>query len=92
MHPVLYAELICSDEGCAVIFEAWGDASDFERLACDCGCTLQVLAVCEAEPAWLPVVEVRAERVGFEPTRQVSPPTRFPVAHLKPLGHLSRAA
>ena len=32
-----------------------------------------------------------AERVGFEPTRQLSPPTRFPVAHLKPLGHLSRA-
>jgi ketosteroid isomerase-like protein len=33
-----------------------------------------------------------AERVGFEPTRQLSPPTRFPVAHLKPLGHLSRSA
>jgi pimeloyl-ACP methyl ester carboxylesterase len=32
-----------------------------------------------------------AERVGFEPTRQLSPPTRFPVAHLKPLGHLSGA-
>ena len=32
-----------------------------------------------------------ADRVGFEPTRQLAPPTRFPVAHLKPLGHLSRA-
>jgi hypothetical protein len=31
----------------------------------------------------------RAERVGFEPTRRFDPPTRFPVAHLKPLGHLS---
>src|SRR5204863_5349184 len=30
-----------------------------------------------------------AERVGFEPTRRFDPPTRFPVAHLKPLGHLS---
>src|SRR5213079_1367439 len=30
-----------------------------------------------------------AERVGFEPTRRYDPPTRFPVAHLKPLGHLS---
>jgi hypothetical protein len=30
-----------------------------------------------------------AERVGFEPTRQFDPPTRFPVVHLKPLGHLS---
>src|SRR5215210_8948253 len=29
------------------------------------------------------------ERVGFEPTRQREPPTRFPVVHLKPLGHLS---
>src|SRR5687768_5826667 len=32
-----------------------------------------------------------AERVGFEPTRQFDPPTRFPVVHLKPLGHLSGA-
>ena len=32
-----------------------------------------------------------AERVGFEPTRRVTPPTRFPVALLKPLGHLSGA-
>ena len=31
-----------------------------------------------------------AERVGFEPTRQFSPPTRFPIVHLKPLGHPSR--
>src|SRR5437870_5093871 len=31
------------------------------------------------------------ERVGFEPTRRNDPPTRFPVAHLKPLGHLSGA-
>ena len=31
----------------------------------------------------------KAERVGFEPTRQFDPPTRFPVVHLKPLGHLS---
>ena len=30
-----------------------------------------------------------AERVGFEPTRQLSPPTRFPIVHLKPLGHPS---
>ena len=28
--------------------------------------------------------------MGFEPTRRLSPPTRFPVAHLKPLGHLSK--
>ena len=34
----------------------------------------------------------RTEREGFEPSRQVSPPTRFPVALLKPLGHLSGCA
>ncbi len=30
-----------------------------------------------------------AERVGFEPTRERKPPTRFPGVHLRPLGHLS---
>ncbi len=30
-----------------------------------------------------------AERVGFEPTVPVSQNTRFPVVHLRPLGHLS---
>ena len=34
---------------------------------------------------------LQTERVGFEPTRQFDPPTRFPVVHLKPLGHLSTA-
>ena len=40
--------------------------------------------------AW-PAPSRGTERVGFEPTRQFDPPTRFPVVHLKPLGHLSRA-
>src|SRR4051794_28565892 len=32
-----------------------------------------------------------AEREGFEPSRRVLiPPTRFPVALLRPLGHLSK--
>ena len=31
-----------------------------------------------------------AEREGFEPSRRSSPPTRFPGALLRPLGHLSR--
>jgi hypothetical protein len=30
-----------------------------------------------------------AERVGFEPTRPLSEPTRFPVVSLQPLGHRS---
>src|SRR5215471_3928049 len=32
-----------------------------------------------------------AEREGFEPSRHLSAPTRFPVALLRPLGHLSEA-
>src|SRR5438046_8340877 len=39
---------------------------------------------------WRGVASVTdTERVGFERTRRFDPPTRFPVAHLKPLGHLS---
>jgi len=48
---VLYAILICSDLDCAEEFESWGDTTDFERLACDCGCTLEAIAFCEARPA-----------------------------------------
>ena len=33
-----------------------------------------------------------AEREGFEPSRHLSAPTRFPVVLLRPLGHLSEAA
>ena len=34
-------------------------------------------------------VLILAERAGFEPARHLSAPTRFPVALLRPLGHLS---
>ncbi len=34
----------------------------------------------------------QAERAGFEPARHLSAPTRFPVALLRPLGHLSEDA
>src|SRR6185312_7269954 len=34
---------------------------------------------------------LRTERAGFEPATQLSPRTRFPVALLRPLGHLSEA-
>jgi hypothetical protein len=54
MGRMLYAVLICSDEECAQEFEAWGDAGDFEKLACECGCTLQAIAFCEAQPATIP--------------------------------------
>ena len=39
---------------------------------------------------WVP--PPRTERAGFEPATQLSPRTRFPVALLRPLGHLSRAS
>jgi hypothetical protein len=62
-RAMLYAVLICSDEECAEEFEAWGDPSDFEKLVCDCGCTLQAIAFCEAQPAEIrpaaPVLELR---------------------------------
>jgi hypothetical protein len=37
-------------------------------------------------------VALLAEREGFEPSRREIPSTRFPVALLRPLGHLSRRA
>jgi hypothetical protein len=46
---MLYAILICSDPDCAEELEAYGELEDFEKLACDCGCTLQAIAFGEAE-------------------------------------------
>jgi hypothetical protein len=63
MARMLYAILICSDPACAEEFESWGEPADFEQLACDCGCTLQAIAFCEAQPAeispWAPRLELR---------------------------------
>ena len=60
---MLYAILICSDPECAEEFEAWGDPANFDKLVCECGCTLQAIAFCEAQPATIrppePVVELR---------------------------------
>ena len=36
------------------------------------------------------IYEQMAEREGFEPSNEVSPITRFPVAPVQPLRHLSR--
>jgi hypothetical protein len=60
---MLYATLICSDEECAEEYEAWGEPADFEKLVCECGCTLQAIAFCEAQPATIippaPALELR---------------------------------
>ncbi len=44
------AELLCSDEACALVVEAVGDLPELELLVCDeCACTLQIASVSEAE-------------------------------------------
>ena len=43
------ALLICSDGDCADLFEAYGSLEELEALACDCGCSLQILVVEDAE-------------------------------------------
>ncbi len=40
---MLVALLICSDGECDAVYEAWGDGRELAALACDCGCTLQVV-------------------------------------------------
>jgi hypothetical protein len=44
---VIGAEIVCSDESCAVTLDVVVDSlADLELLACeDCSCTIQVLAV-----------------------------------------------
>ena len=37
------ALLVCSEEGCAELFEACGPLEEVEALACECGCGLQLL-------------------------------------------------
>ncbi len=59
LHPawVIFAELICSDEECAVIVEAVDDVRALEMLVCeDCGCWLHVVSLSEATvvEAWIP--------------------------------------
>lgn len=42
------ALLICSDDECTAVFEAYGELPDVERLACECGCGLAVVGWPEA--------------------------------------------
>jgi hypothetical protein len=46
---MFHATLICSDDGCDESFEAWGTLEELEALACDCGCTLEVLSIDECD-------------------------------------------
>jgi hypothetical protein len=47
---MLLAVLICSDDDCTEVFEAYGSLEELETLACDCGCALQVISISEAAP------------------------------------------
>lgn len=42
------ALLICSDDGCTAVFEAYGSLAEVESLACECGCGLAVVGWPEA--------------------------------------------
>jgi hypothetical protein len=44
---MVYAQLVCSDEGCSETVETWGDLGELEALACECGCALQLISVSE---------------------------------------------
>jgi hypothetical protein len=43
------ALLLCADGDCAEVFEAYGSLEELEALACDCGCSLELLEISEAE-------------------------------------------
>ena len=52
---MVHALLICSDDACPDEVETTGALEELEQLACECGCTLQLIAVSEVEfvePAW----------------------------------------
>jgi hypothetical protein len=46
---MVYALLVCSDEGCAEELETWGTLEELESLACECGCALQLISLSEVE-------------------------------------------
>ncbi len=58
-----FAVLVCSDEECTEIFEAYGPLEELEALACDCGCALQVISISEA-PASLTAAAVELLPLG----------------------------
>jgi hypothetical protein len=49
MRRMFHAVLICSENECTEVFEAYGSLEELEALACDCGCALEILSVSEAE-------------------------------------------
>ena len=54
MARVFHAALICCDDDCTEVFEAYGTLEELEALACECGCALQVISISNAEPELVP--------------------------------------
>ena len=51
MAAMLWVTLICSDGECEYVVETAGELEDLEAMACDCGCTLQVVEISEVADA-----------------------------------------
>ena len=49
MAPMFRALLVCGEAECADVFEAYGSLDELETLACDCGCSLELLEISESE-------------------------------------------
>jgi hypothetical protein len=52
---MVHALLVCSDDACTHELETTGTLDQLGQLACDCGCTLQLIAISEVEflePVW----------------------------------------
>ena len=52
---------MCADADCAEVFEAYGSLEELEALACDCGCTLELLEISEldGEPEGFDLIPLR---------------------------------
>ena len=53
MRVMFRALLVCADGDCAEVFEAYGSLEELEAIACECGCSLELLEISDhdAEPA-----------------------------------------
>ena len=52
---MVYAVLVCSDRGCDIAYEAWGEPKDLEQLPCEeCGAVLEVMGFANAERDGVP--------------------------------------
>ena len=65
MRAMFVARLICSDSDCAEEQEIHAASlEELERLMCDCGCALELIAWPDWAQDSAQVVELRARRVG----------------------------